>query len=85
MAKGDGPAAALLAVVGPPGGVHHGTGGARAQRGPDRGASDIGAVRSRARFQGDPGGQRQGERNPVGGQRRVRPTAQHPARRDRGQ
>lgn len=85
MAQSDRPAVALLAVVRPEGGVHHGTDRARAQRGPHRSASDIGAVRARARVQGDPRGQRQGERGPAGGQRRVRVAAEHPAGRDRGQ
>jgi len=85
VAKSDRPAVALLAVVGPAGGVHHGPDRARAQRGPDRGAGDIGAVRARARVQGDPRGQRQGERGPAGGERRVRAAAEHPAGRGRGQ
>jgi len=85
VAEGDGPAVALLAVVGPAGGVHHGPGRARAQRGPRGGAGDIGAVRARARVQGDPRGQRQGERGPAGGERRVGAAAEHPAGRGRGQ
>jgi len=56
VVKGDRFAAALLAVVRPTGRVHHGADRARAQRGPDRGAGDLGAVRARARVEGDPGG-----------------------------
>lgn len=85
MAEGDGPVAALPAVVGPAGRVHHGSDRAGPQRGPHRGAGDFGAVRPRARVQGDPRGQRQGERGPARGQRGVRAAAEHPAGRVGGQ
>jgi len=84
VAKGDRSAAALPAVVGPAGCVHHGSDRARTQPGPDRGAGDLGAVWARARVEGDPGGQRQGERGPAGSERRIRVAVEHPAGRGRG-
>lgn len=85
VVKGDRSAVTLLAVVRPTGRVHHGADRARPQPGPDRGAGDLGVVWARARVEGDPGGQRQGERGPAGGERRVRSAAEHPAGRGRGQ
>lgn len=85
VVEGDRSAVALPAVVRPASGVHHGADRSRPQRGPHRGAGDIRALRPRARVQGDPGGQRQGDGGPARGQRRVRAAAEHPAGRDRGQ